>query len=56
MSPALEQYRLLQIKLEELLVKNAGLESEEEDLLLDEMDHLWHQMTDEEWGLLWEEK
>ena len=55
MSAGLEHYRLLEMKLDEIRAKY-GEESAEEDLLLDEMDHVWHQLTDEEWEILRNEK
>ena len=56
MSAGVEHYRMLQMKLEEIIAKNGGLESEEEDILLEEMDHAWRQLTDDEWHILNEEQ
>jgi hypothetical protein len=48
MSDALGPYRVLEERLIQVRWLNMGFESAEEDALLEEMDELWWNLTDEE--------
>jgi len=56
MSESLQRYRELERKLIRVRWLNRGLESEEEDRLLDEMDVVWWQLAEAEREMLQQEK
>lgn len=45
---AVEQYQELERKLKELRKRTGDADCPEEDAILDEMDPVWHAMTDDE--------
>jgi hypothetical protein len=46
--PGIQVYRRLELKMATVREKNRGVDSEEEDTILDEMDVSWWALSDEE--------
>ena len=55
MSEAFEQYRSLERDLIYVRWQHAGFESEEEDPILDAMEEVWYELSEEEQQLLYSE-
>ncbi len=55
MSEALRQYRFLEKDLIHVRRRHEGLESEEEESILDAMEELWHELDADEQQLLYSE-
>lgn len=55
MSEAFERYRSLEHDLIHIRWQHAGFESEEEDPILDAMEEVWYELSEEEQQLLYSE-
>lgn len=55
MSEAFERYRSLEHDLIHIRWQHAGFESEEEDSILEDMDVVWYELSEEEQQLLYSE-
>ena len=55
MSETLERYRFLERDLIYIRWRHAGLESEEEEPVLDAMEEVWYELSEEEQQLLYSE-